>query len=399
MRSPTRLLHPIFGLLALLALPGAAFAQSEPYKVFDTKPVITNGPYLVALSDTSVSIVWMTDTPSHSRVKYGVGAALDQTEEPQVDGLAPVGLRHVVTLRHLTPGTAYRYQALSTRVVKLKAYWPDKGLTTESAPATFTTFDARAPRARLALVTDTHEDTTRIGKLMKLIDWASTDALVHLGDAFDWVDTEDQLFRKWLTPITTALGMGRPLLYARGNHELRGPFARNVADYVPTPEGRFYFARDIGPIHLTVIDTGEDKPDATNVYADLNKTIPYRADELTWFREQARADARMRQAPFRVIAMHQPEWGWLVNGNAEWRAVANTAGVDLVIAGHNHRFSYEPPNATHAYHLLVVGQDQVATLDATATTLSVTVKSTDGAIIKELTIARRASHAPVPRLH
>jgi predicted phosphodiesterase len=373
-------------LCAVILLPAP---QSEPYKVFDTKPVITEGPYLIGLSDTAVSVVWMTDTPSHSKVRFGAGTDLAEVSEPSADGLVPVGLRHVVTLRGLKPGTEYRYQAVSTRVVKLKAYWPDKGLSTESKVAAFTTFDPRKATASFSAITDTHEDVARINKLMKMVDWPTTDALVHLGDAFDWIETEDQLFKKWLTPIAAGLAATKPLLYARGNHELRGPFARSLADYVPAPERRFYFARDIGPVHLLVVDTGEDKPDSTNVYADLNRTSAYRAEELAWLRAHVRESPRVAAAPFRVVAVHQPKWGWLANGNAEWLALAGAAKVDLMIAGHNHRFSYEPPNAEHAYHLVVVGQDQVARVDATATELKVVVTGTDGVVVKTVVIPKR----------
>jgi hypothetical protein len=41
-------------------------------------------------------------------------------------------------------------------------------------------------------VTDTHEDVARLTALMKPVDWTSTDFFVHLGDAFDWVDSETQ---------------------------------------------------------------------------------------------------------------------------------------------------------------------------------------------------------------
>lgn len=373
-------------LLALVIAPAPAAAQSEPYTVFETKAVFTEGPYLVGLSETSVSIVWMTDAPSHVKVRYGAGDALDRVAEPQVDGLAPVGVRHVVTLTGLTPGTAYGYQAVATRVVKLKAYWPDKGVASASPVKRFRTFDRQRPVAAFAAITDTHENTARINALMKMIDWSSTDALVHLGDAFDWVDDEEQVFAKWLRPIVNALGGVTPLVYARGNHEMRGAFARQVLGYVPPPEGRFYYARDLGPMHLTVLDTGEDKPDATNVYADLNKTIPYRAAELEWFRTYLRTDPRVAAAPFRVIAMHQPEWGWLEHGPAEWIAAANDARVDLVIAGHTHRFSYEPPNDVHRYHLVVVGQDQLAMVRATTTGLAVTVTGTDGKLVREIMV-------------
>jgi predicted phosphodiesterase len=389
---------PRFLVVVMLAagFPAPALAQSEPYKVFDTRPVITQGPYLVASSDTSTTLVWLTDTPSHSKVKFargaGVAAAdLTQMAEPQQDGLVPVGLRHVVHLTGLEPGTTYSYQVVSTRVVKLKAYWPDKGLATESPVYRFTTLDPRRPTAAFSVVTDTHEDIPRIRALNKIIDWNATEFLVHAGDAFHWIDSEEQLFRNWLEPTTTGLANTKPLMYARGNHELRGPFARQLFDYVPNVDGRFYFARDAGPVHLLVVDTGEDKPDDTNVYADLNRTIRYRAAELAWLREHVRTAPRVRTAPFRVVVMHQPNWGWLADGNKAWIDTANEAGVDLVIAGHRHRFSYTPPGpeVPHKYHLLVVGQDQVARVNATATELKVDVVGTDGKPVHTLTIPRR----------
>lgn len=375
--------------LSLLTTHGAAQAQSEPYKVFDTKPVITEGPYLVAMSDTAVSVVWMTDAPSHAKVRLSDGAHVRDIE-PQVDGLVPVGLRHVVTITGLAPGTRYSYEAIATRVVKLKPYWPDKGLSISSPPATFTTFSAQQAQASFSVVTDTHEDTARIARLLKMVDWSKTDALLHLGDAFNWVDSEEQVFSKWLRPTIAAMGPGKPLLYARGNHELRGPFARQLSGYVPTPEGTYYYSRSIGPVHLLVLDTAEDKPDDTNVYAQLNRTQPYREDELAWLRKQVGSDTHLANASFRVVAMHQADWGALPDHGAAWTALANQAGIDLVLAGHEHTFSYEAPNKQHRYHQLILGQDQLARVDATERVLTVTVVSDKGAPVYTLTIP--ASH-------
>lgn len=374
--------------LSMLAVHGAAEAQSEPYKVFDTKPVITEGPYLVAMSDTAVSVVWMTDAPSHAKVRLSDGAKVREIE-PQVDGLVPVGLRHVVTVTGLSPGTRYSYEAIATRVVKLKPYWPDKGLSTSSPAATFTTFSARQPRTSFSVVTDTHEDTARIGRLLKMVDWQNTDALVHLGDAFNWLDSEDQLFGKWLRPTIAVMGPGKPLLYARGNHELRGPFARQLRGYVPTPEGTFYYSRAMGPVHLLVLDTAEDKPDDTNVYSQLNLTAPYRDEELAWLRTQVSSDAHLAKAPFKVVAMHQADWGSLPDKGAAWTALANQAGIDLVIAGHLHTFAYEPPDKAHHYHQLIIGQDQLARVDANERELTVSVVTDKGAPVYTLKIPAR----------
>jgi len=370
--------------MALLAVAGRAAAQSEPYKVYDARPVITEGPYLVALSDSAVSVVWMTDAPSHAGVRLDDGKQVREIE-PQVDGLVPVGLRHVVTLSGLSPATRYTYQAVATRVVKLKPYWPDKGLSVSSAPASFTTFSPAQQRVSFSVVTDTHEDTARIARLLKMVDWSGSDALLHLGDAFHWLDSEEQLWSKWLRPTLAALGPGKPLLFARGNHELRGPFARQLAGYVPAPEGRYYYARAMGPVHLLVLDTAEDKPDDTNVYAGLNRTEPYRAAQLAWLREQVR-DPHFAGAPFRVVAMHQGDWGWLPDNGAAWTALANQAGVNLVLAGHEHAFSYRPPDAQHSYHRLILGQDQLAQVEATPRALTVTVRSDKGELLHTLTI-------------
>jgi predicted phosphodiesterase len=369
----------------------AAQSASDPYEVFDTRPVIMEGPYLVATSETTATVVWLTDTPSHAKVRYWEDGDARTTIEPQTAGLVPVGTRHVVHLEALTPGTTYNYEAVATRVVKLNAYWPDKGLDAVSGPHAFTTLDRDAPSVSFSVVTDTHEDVRRIDALNAMIDWESTDFLVHTGDAFHWIRDEEHLFGAWLGPITEGLDHSKPLMFARGNHELRGAFARQLFDYVPTPEGRFYYARDAGPVHLLVLDTGEDKPDDTNVYAELNRTAPYRAAELEWFNEHLSTTPRVAEAPFRVVVMHQPQWGWLEDGPDAWVTAANEAGVDLVIAGHRHRFSYTPPgpDVDHSYHLLVVGQDQVARVDATASELRVVVTGTDGEVVHEMELPRR----------
>jgi predicted phosphodiesterase len=377
--------------VAMLAVAAQARAQSEPYRVFDTRPVITDGPYLVATGETTATIVWFTDTPSHAKVRYGSARDLSAVAEPQVDGLVPVGTRHVVHLSNLSPGTTYSYEVVATRVVKLKAYWPDKGLDVSAGPYQFTTFDRNSPSVSFSVITDTHEDVGLINRLNQAIDWESTNFLVHAGDAFHWIDTEEHIFRAWLRPTIAGLAHTKSLFFVRGNHELRGPFARQLSDYVPTTEGRFYYARDAGPVHLMVLDTGEDKPDDTNVYAELNLTVPYRAEELAWFREHVETTARVSEAPFRVILMHNPRWGWLTDGPDAWVETANAAGVDLVIAGHRHRFSYTPPgpDVDHSYHLLVVGKEQIARVDATATELEVVVTGLDGSVVHTLSIPRR----------
>ena len=160
---------------------------------------------MIATGSTTATIVWLTDAPSHSLVSTreapGLSSsALTESAEPERDGLVPVGLRHVVHLTGLEPGAVYSYQAVSTRVVKLKAYWPDKGLSTETPGLCSSRPSIRGSRRCLfSVVSDTHEDVARIRALNKLVDWKTTEFFVHTGDAFHWLADEEQLFRNWLS--------------------------------------------------------------------------------------------------------------------------------------------------------------------------------------------------------
>jgi predicted phosphodiesterase len=373
-----------------LCLGGWVWGQHQPFVVHETKPVIMSGPWLVAPTETSTTVVWITDTPCHSKVVYGTDGALSQEAEAPVHGLLPVGQRHVIRIAGLKPGRTYQYKVVSTRVVKMKSYWPEKGLSTESPVYSFTTLDRGKPSFSFSAITDTHEDVARINALTKMVDWNTTDFLVHLGDAFHGVESEEALLTKWLDPLSRVLAHTKPLLYARGNHEARGAAARAVMDYYPIEEGRFYYARDHGPVHLLVLDTGEDKPDETNVYSGLNRFKAYREEELAWFENHAATDRRFTEAPFRIVLMHAPNWGWAGGNNAKWAEVANKYGVDLTISGHTHRFSHTRAGERgNNYDQLVIGPENLARVDSTAAGLKIQVTTRDGAAVTSFSLPAR----------
>jgi hypothetical protein len=169
-------------------------------------------------------------------------------------------------------------------------------------------------------------------------------------------------------------------MFVRGNHEMRGAFARDLLDYVPTPEGRYYYALDHGPLHLIILDTGEDKADETNVYAGLNKVEPYRLEEYAWFERHLENDRR---------AAGRPSATGTENAAASGRRWPTVEG-DLILGGHLHRLSkVEPGTQGNEFTALALGQDQVGRVEATARELRVTVCGTDGKIVETLTIQAR----------
>lgn len=393
---PTRTIPAQVPAGATCTTPSGGDAN-RPHPVCEVQAQVTRGPYLHAPTDTSATITWMTDIPARACVEYGAGTALTGDVCAVNDGMATVGTLHTVRLPGLRPGERYQYRVVNMPVLTLPAYWPTTGTVTRSATFAFTTFDARKPTATFASISDTHESVPRIDALMARLDWTTLDFLVHTGDAFNGVTSETQLWDNWLTPlIRTGLRQSTPMLFARGNHETRGPFARELPRYVPVEEGRTYYARDIGPVHILALDTGEDKPDSTQVYAGLNRMEAFRDTELQWFTNHAATNARMANAPFRVVVMHQPTFGWGWNSaqsnakRAEWVSAANASNIDLVIAGHDHRFSLTPAGVDgNTYPVVVVGQDQIATVHASMTELRVRVTDAAGKEIGALTIPRR----------
>ncbi|KRE97851.1 hypothetical protein ASG87_15115 [Frateuria sp. Soil773] len=383
----------------LLALPAAAatkqarqpFHDDEadaPYKVWDSTPAITMPPLLLDVSDTSVVIEWMTDGDSDGSVRYGE-QGLDRTAVAQHEGLVDVGTFHRVVIEGLKPGHTYQYQVASRRVVTVKPYWPERGNTVKGEVGRFTTLDPAKASTRFAAITDTHEKVPRIRTLLADIRKTPEDFVVHLGDTVNYAVSEQQFKDVFLGPTAEELGGTLPMLYVHGNHEYRGAFARQLGIYLHAQDDRFDFERDAGPVHLVAVDTGEDKPDDTNVYAGLNDLRDYRRSGLVRF-GQALAAERTRSAPFTVVLGHQPNWGWTGGDNAEWTRLANEAKVDLFIAGHVHRFMHiKPGERGNDFPILVVGQDQVARVEADEHTLKVRVTDSAGKLVDAFTLERR----------
>jgi hypothetical protein len=161
-------------------------------------------------------------------------------------------------------------------------------------------------------------------------------------------------------------------------------------NYLSTGTGEFYYSFDAGPIHFLVLDTGEDKDDDTNVYAGLNRTEPYREQEFAWLLDHLDNDKRVKEAAFRVILMHAPNWGWVDGESDKWTDLANRAGVDLIVSGHRHRYSWSPAGTEgRSYGVLVVGQDQAAHIEASSLEIKAIVTDVSRNVVGEITISRR----------
>ena len=75
----------------------------------DTPPQITDGPFPSSITSSSAEIVWFTDEPANSEVKYGITANYGETASD-----SRFVLEHRIALANLAANTTYHFQTASS---------------------------------------------------------------------------------------------------------------------------------------------------------------------------------------------------------------------------------------------------------------------------------------------
>lgn len=158
-----------------------------------------------------------------------------------------------------------------------------------------------------------------------------------------------------------AFAAGTPILFTRGNHETRGVFADSLGDYFPGRDGRFYGIYRYGDVCILLLDCGEDKPDDHAEYNGLADYDAYRAEECAWLKKAVRSEEFLT-ASARIVLLHIPPaagaWHGSVHLNELFVPVLNEAGIDLMLCGHDHRYSFHPAGERDAKFPIVVNDNR-----------------------------------------
>jgi acid phosphatase type 7 len=202
------------------------------------------------------------------------------------------------------------------------------------------------------------------------------------GDMVDGVKDEPQLLRCVVDPCARSFAATIPLIYARGNHDTRGGFARHLLDYFPTDTGCYYRTLQHGPVAFLVLDSGEDKTDASPEYSGLVDFEPYMRRQVEWLAKQIQEPA-FKKARFRICFLHIPpnrkadpkfiRPRWLQDNIVP---LLNQGKVDLLICAHTHRYAVQAAGqAGLDFPMITGGTETVIRCDVTADQIRVT--STD----------------------
>jgi predicted phosphodiesterase len=359
------------------------------------QPSIEHGPYLQLPGADAVTIVWHTNRTCVSRVEYGVGEQLDRTAVSSRHGLVDNDrTSHIIRLTGLEPGTTYHYRVLSTEFLGYaRQHIASFGETVTSDVYTFTTLDPDKTAFSFSLVSDIHERASDLASRIAGPAWQGIDFAFFCGDMIDDFMEPDQMFDGFIDVSVAGFAREIPFILARGNHETRGRYARDIPDYIPDSDGRAYFSFDQGPVHFVVLDTGEDKEDGHEYYNGLVDFERYRSEQVEWLKAEVKSEA-WRNARFRVAITHIPPNGGdgytIQQVGARFEPVLNEAGLDLWLSGHMHRFSrVDPATGSNGYQLIVNDSRTTMRIEVTQQRMTVTVFGRDGGIVDTIVVAAR----------
>jgi len=308
----------------LIALQQPAHAPGAVAQA--TAPTLLRMPYVQSTTSTSTVLAWVTDSPDPAEVRY----SLDQSYTSVVAATTEIidgSYSHHAALTGLTLGPPYHYRVYQAGADLTP--WPD---------VTFTTaVDRGDPYFAFAALGDSRDgrpEAYQVHEQMRLWD---VDLVLHTGDLVS--EGSYDRFQREVFDVYADTIRSVPLYPARGNHDL-GAAYRDVF-YLPENAWRpadreLYYSFDWGHAHFVSVD----------VYSGLNEITPGIPDRD--MQEWLVADLARSGQFWKVVFFHLPAYSSGAHGSsAEIRdklvRVCEEAGVDVILAGHDHDYERTIP--------------------------------------------------------
>jgi hypothetical protein len=196
-----------------------------------------------------VTVGFAISGPGTGWVEYGSDEKLGKRAEAQEKGFLPYSER-VISIRvsGLKAGKKYFYRVCACAVDYASAYSIKRGEVVKSGVYSFRTIDPEAKEASFTVWNDTHENKQTLAGLVKNLEKEPTDVLVWNGDVTNDIQDEGKLLEHYLSAGGLAYATSVPMFLGRGNHDVRGKFARKLSDYVSGPEGEYFYTFRVGPV-------------------------------------------------------------------------------------------------------------------------------------------------------
>ena len=186
-------------------------------------------------------------------------------------------------------------------------------------------------------MTDVHH--AREGAVAAALSVENLDFLVILGDSVGMADYEKDIqFSNLLAHDVT--GGQIPVVYARGNHEIKGAYAETLYKYVGSKNESFYYWFTLSDVFGINLDLGEDHDDGWWEYYGTDRFTLYHEEQTAFLQELVQTKP-YEGYNYTLVTCHIPIQ--FVNSRkdhakvkAEWTELLNHIQPDLAVYGHQH---------------------------------------------------------------
>ena len=316
-------------------------------------------PYLQNLTSNSVDVMFITNNKAYSWIEFGE-KTLAQKAHTVADGFVTSYNRvNRIQLNNLKPNTEYKYKVISKEIIQFEPYELKYGAKITSNEFSFKTPEINQKEISCVIFNDIHDRPHSFGELLHVNKNRPFDFVLLNGDMFDYEEDEAQVIKNLLVPCANLFANSKPYIMLRGNHETRGKFRGELKNYFSYPTNEYFYAFKKGPVHFTLLDTGEDKPDDAEVYAGIVDFDAFREKQALWLKKEMQKPEYIN-AKYKVVFMHIPpfhsgDWHGTLHCRKVFSPLFEKHKVDLVISGHTHRHGVHKPNSEHSYPIVIGG--------------------------------------------
>ncbi|HUX95212.1 MAG TPA: FN3 domain-containing metallophosphoesterase family protein [Bacteroidales bacterium] len=365
---------------------------------------ITHGPYLVEPGENCMTIVWFTNKNCLSWVEYcgddnfgtfPVWGGYPEIVKSTTNGLVDANSkRQSIRLTNLEAGKKYRYRIVSKEIIQYDPYEVIFGDTTVDEVCEFETLNTAKESFSFGVLTDMHERGAVLDTLLQINPVDSLDMMFFDGDILNWIGSEERIFQNFLDISVASFAKRIPMIVTRGNHETRGPNARELFKYFPHSSGKYYFAFSHGDVRFVIMDSGEDKPDTHPVYAGLVDFDQYRTEQAQWLKKEIQGEEFLK-SKYKIVLFHIPPFSGRNKHGAgditeKWGPILNEANIDILICGHHHVFDrIDKTDGRNNFPILVLGNNMILQTNVANEKLSFSIKNTKGEKVDEFEILSR----------
>ena len=186
--------------------------------------------------------------------------------------------------------------------------------------------------------------------------------LILAGDTISMIDTYRDA--AYTNKVAYELTKGEiPVIYARGNHELKGKYMEEFHDYVGANGEDFFYKFSFGNVYGLVLDIGEDHDDNYWEYYDTCDFNEYRNRQLELIRSELESKEYLNY-DYRLVVCHIPLPFINARHNhfdfkKDVTTLLNQMDIDMVISGHQHDLLVFEPGLITPFTDLTYNKDFV----------------------------------------